>query len=83
MSKYFLIMKGGKVQHSQQPSGLFMPIFTDYREATEYAKRHGATVAEVGTVEGETLDAHLRAASEMGVKGLLITDGTGHPIEPA
>ena len=73
----YIIVKRGIVQLSEQPCGIIFPIFVDHAEAKAFADRHGATAAEVGSIEGETLENRLNLAVQGRVRGMVIQGGIG------
>lgn len=77
----YMIVKNGRVQFSQQNGEQVMPLFTDYEEARKCANKQGATVAQVGSVDGETLSDHIEAAYQQGCRSMLITNGIGRFFE--
>jgi hypothetical protein len=83
MKKTYLLMKNGFVQHSEQNGEQVMLVFVNYDEARRYADRHGATVAEVGSVKGETLLLHVEAAEQRGFRTAIVADGMLHFLERA
>ena len=83
----YIIVKSGIVQVMDSSTVSMMPIFLKYEDAQAFSRRHsGCTVAEIGSIAGETLEGHLEFNHRAGRTAVLVekllADGKikGRPI---
>lgn len=64
-----LFTKSGRVQWRESDGLKGLIVCNDCALARRFANEAGVSVAEVGTVEGETLECHIAKSIEMGANG--------------
>lgn len=69
----YIIVKNGIVQFLKNDFRDMMPVFTHHKDAIKFCRRYpGSTVAQVGSLDGETLEDHLEANFAAGRAALLV-----------
>jgi hypothetical protein len=72
--RLFMLMKGGRVQYVRRGNLNGLVIAEDRQTIKAFARFCGsdAVVAEIGTVEGETLEQHARRSLRAGATAVFI-----------
>lgn len=75
---WFMLVKGGKVQWHKHGEFVGMLVSRQRENLTKLAKQHNASIAEIGTGPGETLEGQVAVSKEQGANSFFVVTDPDH-----
>ena len=87
LEKFWIFVRKGFTQRLSASPGMMWPVAESHEKATQLLQHYGwdkqgIRVARIGSVEGETLQGHIRIAMEDGCLGVCCFDGLDNQGQP-